>query len=70
MRLASQPAAAFIPAEQREQAEVLLRGEHSGELRSLLLSHFQRRPVLGIDCSRYQQLLNLEKLLSQNGIDV
>ena len=68
--VAPQPSVAFIPAEQRGQAEALLRREHSVELRSLLLSDFQRRPVLGMYCSRYQQLLKLEKRLVQHGIDV
>jgi DNA polymerase-2 len=70
VRLAPQPSVGFIPAEQREQAEALLRGERSVELRSLTLSDFQRRPVLGLYCNRYQQLLKLQKRLRQNGVDV
>jgi DNA polymerase-2 len=70
VRLAPQPSVGFIPVEQREQAEALLRGERSVELRSLTLSDFQRRPVLGLYCNRYQQLLKLQKRLRQNGVDV
>jgi DNA polymerase-2 len=70
VRLAPQPSVAFIPAAQREQAEALLRGERAVELRLLALNDFQKRPVLGLYCSRYHQLLKLEKRLRQNGIDV
>ena len=70
VRLAPQPSVAFIPAEQREKAEELVRGERSVELRPLVLSDFHRRPVVGLYCRRYQQLLKLERRLRQNGIDV
>jgi DNA polymerase-2 len=65
-----QPSVAFIPAEQRAQAEILLRDERAVELRALTLGDFQRRFVLGLYCSRYHHLLKLEKRLRQNGIDV
>jgi DNA polymerase-2 len=65
-----QPSVAFIPAEQRAQAEILLRNERAVELRALTLRDFQRRIVLGLYCSRYHHLLKLEKRLRQNGIDV
>lgn len=68
--LAPQPSVAFIPVEQREQAEAVLRGERSVELRPLALSDFRRRPVLGLYCRQYRQLLKLEKRLRENGIDV
>jgi DNA polymerase-2 len=70
VRLAPQPSVAFIPVEQREKAEELLRGERAVELRPLALSDFHRRPVVGLYCGRYQQLLKLEKRLRQNGVDV
>lgn len=70
IRLAPQPSVAFIPVEQREQAEAVLRGERSVELRPLALSDFRRRPVLGLYCRQYRQLLKLEKRLRENGIDV
>jgi DNA polymerase-2 len=70
IRLAPQPSVAFIPAEQREQAEAVLRGERSVELRPLALNDFHRRPVLGLYCRQYRQLLKLEKRLRENGIDI
>ncbi|MBV0881623.1 DNA polymerase II [Noviherbaspirillum sp. L7-7A] len=70
VRLAPQPSVAFIPVEQREKAEDLLRGERAVELRPLALSDFSRRPMVGMYCSRYQKLLKLDKRLHQNGIDV
>ena len=70
IRLAPQPSVAFMPVEQREQAEAVLRGERSIELRPLSLSDFHRRPVLGIYCRQYRQLLGLEKRLRENGVDV
>jgi DNA polymerase-2 len=70
IRLAPQPSVAFIPVEQREPAEAVLRGERSIELRPLALSDFHRRPVLGLYCRQYRQLLKLEKRLRENGIDV
>lgn len=42
VRLAPQSSVAFIPAEQREKAEELLRGERAVELRPLALSDFHR----------------------------
>jgi DNA polymerase-2 len=70
VRLAPQTPVAFIPADQREQAEVLLRGERSIELRPLALSDFHQRPVLGLYGNRYHQLARVVKRLRQNGIDV
>jgi DNA polymerase-2 len=70
IRLAPQPSVAFIPVEQREQAEAVLRGERAIELCPLALSDFHRRPVLGLYCRHYRQLLKLEKRLRENGIDV
>ena len=70
LRLAHQPSVAFIPAEQRQQAEALLRGEHGCELRPLALNDFLQRPVLGLYCQQYRQLQKLEKRLRENGVDV
>ncbi|MDB5770774.1 MAG: polB [Burkholderia sp.] len=70
IRLAPQPSVAFIPVEQREQAEEVLRGERSVEMRPLALSDFLRRPVLGLYCRQYRQLLKLVKRLRENGLDV
>ena len=70
VRLPVQTAVAFIPMEQREQAEQLLRGERHVELRPLSLSDFHHRPVLGLYCKQYRHLLKLEKQLRAQGIDV
>ncbi|UVJ45605.1 DNA polymerase II [Pseudomonas sp. LS1212] len=70
IRLPHQPSVAFIPAEQREQAEALLRGERGVELRPLGLCDFHHRPVLGLYCQQHRQLMNLETLLRNAGVDV
>lgn len=70
IRLAPQPSVAFIPAEQHERAEAVLRVERSCELRPLALRDFHHRAVLGLYCRQYRQLLKLEKRLRENGIDV
>ncbi|RJF95799.1 DNA polymerase II [Noviherbaspirillum saxi] len=70
IRLGPQRSVAFIPAEQREQAESLLSGERSFELRPLALNDFRQRAVLGLYCRQYRHLLKLEKRLRENGIDV
>ena len=70
VRVAPQPAIAFVPLEQREAAEFVLRGERGWELRELALSDFRHRPVLGLYCRGYRQLLRLEKRLRQQGVDV
>jgi DNA polymerase-2 len=74
VRVPGQQAIAFIPAEQREQAEFVLRGERAhlrdAELRELALTDFSHRPVLGLYCRHYRKLLALEKRLRQHGVDV
>jgi DNA polymerase-2 len=70
VRVGGQSAVAFIPAEQRDAAEFVLRGEKGAELRELGLSDFQHRPVLGLYCRQYRKLLALEKKLRQQGVDV
>src|SRR5450830_1495555 len=70
VRLPVQTAVAFLPMEQREQAELLLRGERHAELRPLSLSDFHHRPVLGLYCKQYRHLLKLEKQLRAQGVDV
>jgi DNA polymerase-2 len=70
VRVPGQHAVAFIPAEQREQAEFVLRGERGSELRELALTDFRHRPVLGLYCRHYRKLLALEKRLRQQGVDV
>jgi len=68
--LGSHRSVAFIPAEQRAQAELVLRGERSCELRPLALNDFQHRPVLGLYCAQYRQLQKQARRLRDNGVDV
>jgi DNA polymerase-2 len=70
VRLAPHPSVAFVPAEQREQAEFVLRGESGCELRPLALSDFHHRPVLGLYCGQYRQLQKQAKRLREHGVDV
>ncbi|NIC04231.1 DNA polymerase II [Billgrantia bachuensis] len=70
VHLPVQPSVAFLPVEQREQAEALLRGERDVELRQLNLHDFQHRPVLGLYCRQHRQLMNLAKRLGDAGIDI
>ena len=70
IRLAPHPSVAFIPAEQRGQAESALAGERSYELRPLALSDFHHRPVLGLYCAQYRQLQKLARRLREHGVDV
>jgi DNA polymerase-2 len=70
VRVPGQSAVAFIPAEQREAAEFVLRGERGCELRELALTDFHHRKVAGLYCRQYRKLLGLEKKLRQHGVDV
>jgi DNA polymerase-2 len=70
VRLAPQPAIAFVPAEQGDTLRLLLAREKGWELRELALRDFRHRPVLGLYCRQYRHLLRLEKRLREYGIDV
>ena len=70
VRLPAQPSVAFIPAEQREQAQALLQGERGIELRELALCDFGHRPVVGMYCRQYRQLMKQARRLKEFGIDV
>jgi DNA polymerase-2 len=70
VRLAPQPAVAFIPVEQGDTARLLLQRERGAELRELALCDFRHRPVLGLYCTQYRHLLRLEKRLREHGVDV
>jgi DNA polymerase-2 len=70
VRVSGQQAVAFIPAEQREAAEFVLRGERGCELRELTLQDFSHRQVAGLYCRQYRKLMALEKRLRQHGVDV
>jgi DNA polymerase-2 len=61
---------AFIPAEQRQRAELLLREERHVELKPLPLQDFHSRPVMGLYCRQHRQLIKLEKLLKEGGVNV
>ncbi|CNE54430.1 DNA polymerase II [Yersinia similis] len=70
VRLPPQPSVAFIPAEQRQRVETLLRAERHWQLRPLALTDFHQRPVLGLYCTQHRQLIRLEKLLRESGVNV
>ena len=70
VRLAPQPAIAFIPQEQADTARLLLQRERGAELRELSLCDFRHRPVFGLYCHQYRHLLRLEKRLREHGVDV
>ncbi|KFK92617.1 MULTISPECIES: DNA polymerase II [unclassified Serratia (in: enterobacteria)] len=70
LKLAPQLSVAFIPAEQQARAELLLREERQVELKPLPMLDFHSRPVLGLYCRQHRQLIKLEKLLKEGGINV
>jgi DNA polymerase-2 len=70
IRLPHQPSVAFVPAEQRAQAEALLHDEKNVELRPLALQDFEHRPVLGLYCQQHGQLMRLETALRKAGVEV
>ncbi len=70
LRLPPQTSVAFVPAAQRDTAERVLRGERGWELRALDLQDFRHRPVLGLYCRHYRQMMKLEKRLREHGVDV
>jgi DNA polymerase-2 len=70
IRLPYQPSVAFIPEQQREQAERLLLDEKNVELRSLALLDFEHRPVLGVYCQQHGQLMRLETALRKAGVEM
>jgi DNA polymerase-2 len=70
LRLPLQVSVAFLPAEQQEQAEAVLRGERGVELKPLQLADFHQRPVLGMYCTQYRTMMKLAKRLREYGIDV
>lgn len=70
LRLPPQESVAFIPAEQQDQAAIVLRGARGCELRPLALTDFHQRPVVGLYCKQYRELLKQEKRLREHGIAV
>ncbi|RLM28168.1 DNA polymerase II [Brenneria alni] len=69
-RLPVQQAIAFIPESQQAQASALLSKEKHWQLRPLALQDFHHQPLLGLYCPQYRQLLRLEKLLREGGVQV
>ena len=70
VRLPYQTCNAFIPLAQRDQARALLSDERDIELRELALCDFQSRPVVGVYCRQYAQLLDIAQRLRRAGVDV
>jgi DNA polymerase-2 len=70
VRLRHQTSVAFVPAEQRERVESILRREAPLDLRPLELRDFHHRTVMGLYCPQYRQLTGQEKRLKQGGVDV
>jgi len=74
VRLPVQPAVGFLPAEQRAQAEALLADDNEmgrGVIfRELALRDFHHRPVLGLYCSHYRQLIRLDRRLNDAGVEL
>lgn len=66
--LPPQKAVAFLPAEQLPQAEKLLHSERHVEIKPLPMKDFHHRPVVGVYCRSYRQLMNLEKTFKEHGI--
>ena len=61
---------AFIPAEQREQAEAAAARRKKRRARPLALLDFEHRPVLGLYCQQHGQLMRLETALRRAGVEV
>jgi DNA polymerase II len=70
IRLRAQESVCFIAREQAQRAQAVLNKEPRIKSRALELTDFQRRPVLGIYCQQYRQLLGLVKRLRNAGVDV
>lgn len=68
--LPAQPQVAFVPHAQWPRAQALLAGEAGVRWRTLALKDFRQRPVVGLYCEQYRQLLAAEKRLRQGGVDV
>ncbi|SFN18144.1 DNA polymerase-2 [Izhakiella capsodis] len=68
--LPAQESVAFIPADQQGRARELLQNESHFRLVHLELNDFHQRPVVGLYCHQYRQLLKLEKRLREGGITV
>ncbi len=65
-----QESVAFIPGEQQQKAQQLLTEERHVRITPLKLKDFQQRPVSGLYCRQYHQLLRVEKRLREHGVPV
>lgn len=68
VRLPIQQPVAFAAEEDRAAIAALLQRERGWELRPLALHDFRHRPVAGLYCRHYRQLLRAEKRLREHGI--
>jgi DNA polymerase-2 len=65
-----QPSVAFIPIEQQDQVAALIAREPGTQLRQLELCDFRHRPMAGLYCQTYRQLLSLADKLKSAGVDI
>src|SRR5579862_4645690 len=70
IRIGLQTSVAFIRAEDRAKAEPIVAGARDAQLRDLPLKDFRQKPMLGLYCPQYRQLLALEKALRNAGVNV
>lgn len=70
IRLRAQESVCFIAREHEQRAQAVLKKESRIKSRALELTDFQRRPVLGVYCPQYRQMLGLVKRLRNAGVDV
>ncbi|TWI52709.1 DNA polymerase-2 [Pseudomonas duriflava] len=70
LRLPYQVSVAFMPSEYKDHALSLIQREPGVELRPLALCDFRHRPVMGLYCPQYRQLLHLANQLKQIGADL
>lgn len=70
VRSTLQTPVAFIRAEDRAIAEPIVAASRDAQLRDLPLKDFRQKPVLGLYCPQYRQLLALEKALRSAGVNV
>lgn len=70
VRIALQTNVAFTRAKDRAKAEPIVAGVRDAHLRELPLKDFRQKPVLGLYCSQYRQLLALKKQLRSAGVNV
>ena len=61
---------AFVRAAAREQVEALIRNDSGVELASLPMKTLGQEPVLGVYTRGYRAMLNLEKRLGKEGIEL